>query len=208
VPGTIDDFFRLLFAYRVRVVVMLTDWQEGGIVKAANYLPTPDYQVFSVCTGTPDELIVTLKSEEVLGKPDGQGALSDMTRGCYIHRIFTLQPSDQSSPPMVIDHYQYLGWADYGVGDTDLVLQLIDDVDKIVDDALVPEGPEPLQVVHCSAGVGRTGVWIVLRTMLHQLKSAQQQGVAPFLDVGVMIDNIRTQRNGMELFFVLSGFFC
>ena len=62
-------------------------------------------------------------------------------------------------------HYHFTEWPDHGVPDDKIcMLTLIGRIRQ----THPPDGP-PL-VVHCSAGVGRTGTFIVLDTMLQRMK--------------------------------------
>jgi tyrosine-protein phosphatase non-receptor type 9 len=106
----------------------------------------------------------------------------------------------QSQPLRLwINHYEYAGWPDYGVPPTTgSVLALCHALDgcrragcKIV--------------VHCSAGVGRTGTFIatdVLLQRLHSLSlrlhgSVGQQDVVAAMNVPELVVNLRQQRRGM-----------
>lgn len=106
----------------------------------------------------------------------------------------------QSQPLRLwINHYEYAGWPDYGVPPTTgSVLALCHALDgcrragcKIV--------------VHCSAGVGRTGTFIatdVLLQRLHSLNlqlhgSVGQQDVVAAMNVPELVVNLRQQRRGM-----------
>ena len=76
-----------------------------------------------------------------------------------------LQTSEADCKPRRVFHYHFTQWPDHGVPASKLCLiSFIKRVRK----QHPPEGP-PL-VVHCSAGVGRTGTFIVLDTMLQRME--------------------------------------
>ncbi len=74
--------------------------------------------------------------------------------------------SEPDSVPFLVTHFYYLGWPDHGVPEyaTSLLGYL-----RRVRKSHLPNGP-PL-LVHCSAGVGRTGTFIVLDAMLQRIQS-------------------------------------
>ena len=73
-------------------------------------------------------------------------------------------------------HYHFTQWPDHGVPVSKLCLiSFIKRVRK----SHPPEGP-PL-IVHCSAGVGRTGTFIVLDTMLQRMKIEEDLKIYDFV---------------------------
>ena len=75
-----------------------------------------------------------------------------------------------------ITHYHFTEWSDHGVPtDKMCMIKFIGYIRK----AHPPEGV-PL-VVHCSAGVGRTGTFIVLDTMLQRLEQEESLNIYEFL---------------------------
>ena len=59
-------------------------------------------------------------------------------------------------------HYQFVSWPDHGVPkDTKAVLDFV----RLF--WLGVDGSQQATVVHCSAGVGRTGTFIALDTLMH-----------------------------------------
>ena len=78
--------------------------------------------------------------------------------------MIAFQTSEEGCKPRRVLHYHFTQWPDHGVPASKLCLiSFIKRVRK----QHPPEGP-PL-VVHCSAGVGRTGTFIVLDTMLQRM---------------------------------------
>ena len=76
------------------------------------------------------------------------------------------QSNDSSSKPLKVTHYHFTAWPDHGVpADKTCMLAFIKRVRKTH-----PVGGPPL-LVHCSAGVGRTGTFIVLDTMVQRMKA-------------------------------------
>ena len=87
-----------------------------------------------------------------------------------------LQPSDPQSSPLTISHYHFLGWPDHGV--PQFATSLIGFIRR-VRSKYNKSGPPML--VHCSAGVGRTGTFIVLDSMLERMEKERTVNVYEFL---------------------------
>jgi len=89
---------------------------------------------------------------------------------------FALQTSKPDVPPLSVTHYHFLGWPDHGVPKfATSLIAFIRRVRKIHN----KDGPPML--VHCSAGVGRTGTFILLDSMLERMKVEDTVNVYEFL---------------------------
>ena len=83
--------------------------------------------------------------------------------------------------------FHYTAWPDHGVPDNVMsTISFIRHVRKLFPVSL----DQPL-LVHCSAGVGRTGTFITLDTMMQQMKAEDA------LSVYQCVRNLRTQRMNM-----------
>ena len=88
------------------------------------------------------------------------------THTTHTHTHKHTQTSSPSSSPLRINHYHFTVWPDHGVpADKTCMIQFIKRVRNIHPYA----DPAPL-VIHCSAGVGRTGTFILLDSMLERMK--------------------------------------
>ena len=86
------------------------------------------------------------------------------------------QTKDGGTTFLAITHYHFTEWPDHGVPtDKMCMIKFIGHIRK----AHPPEGA-PL-VVHCSAGVGRTGTFIVLDTMLQRVEQEESLNIYDFL---------------------------
>ncbi len=87
-----------------------------------------------------------------------------------------MQTSKPHSAPLIITHYHFLDWPDHGVPKfaTPLIAFI-----RRVRKAHTKDGPPML--VHCSNGVGRTGVFILLDSMLERMKEEGSVNVYEFL---------------------------
>ena len=94
------------------------------------------------------------------------------------------QTTEPKADPLEVIQLHFTAWPDHGVPDNCAVmLNFVRRVRK-----LHPySNPCPL-LVHCSAGVGRTGTFIVLDSMMEKLKTEDT------IDVYDFIIELRTQR--------------
>ena len=86
------------------------------------------------------------------------------------------QTKDGGTTFLGVTHYHFTEWPDHGVP-TDK-MSMIKFIGYIRE--AHPPDRSPL-VVHCSAGVGRTGTFIVLDTMLQRLEQEESLNIYDFL---------------------------
>ncbi|CAO2627271.1 Receptor-type tyrosine-protein phosphatase H [Lemmus lemmus] len=145
-PHTVGDFWRLVWEQKSHTLVMLTNCMESGRVKCEHYWPL-DAQP---CTH--GQLQVTLMSEEV----KENWTVRDL-------QLFHVGEQQAHS----VRQFHFLAWPDHGVPySPDPLLDFQKVLREWVDQSM--DGGPP--IVHCSAGVGRTGTLIALDVLLRQLE--------------------------------------
>ncbi|XP_054693174.1 tyrosine-protein phosphatase non-receptor type 9 isoform X1 [Grus americana] len=174
--NTYGDFWRMVWEQNVLVIVMTTRLEEGGRRKCGQYWPLE--KDFQVCFGA---LTITNLGVENLNH--------------YKKTILEIH-SSETRERRLVSHFQYLSWPDYGVPSS--AATLIDFLGAVKQQQRVavsslgprfkghPGGP-PI-VVHCSAGIGRTGTFCALDICLSQL---QDVGT---LNIYQTVLRMRTQR--------------
>ncbi|KAG8523824.1 Tyrosine-protein phosphatase non-receptor type 4, partial [Galemys pyrenaicus] len=159
-PHTCSDFWQMTWEQGSSMVVMLTTQVERGRVKCHQYWPEPTGSSSYGCYQ------VTCHSEE------GNTA--------YIFRKMTLFNQEKNESRQ-LTQIQYTAWPDHGVPDDSS-----DFLDFVCHVRNKRAGKEEPIVVHCSAGIGRTGVLITMETAMCLIEC--NQPVYP-------LDIVRTMRD-------------
>uniref|UniRef100_A0A8C0X6X4 Receptor-type tyrosine-protein phosphatase H n=1 Tax=Castor canadensis TaxID=51338 RepID=A0A8C0X6X4_CASCN len=145
-PQTVGDFWHLVWEQQSHTLIMLTNCMESGRVKCEHYWPL-DAQP---CTY--GHLQVTLVGEEV-------------TENWTVRNLQLLHMEKQKS--LAVRQFHYLAWPDHGVPHSPDPLLAFWKTLRLWLDQNTGGGPP---IVHCSAGVGRTGTLIALDVLLRQLE--------------------------------------
>uniref|UniRef100_A0AAX7TUR2 protein-tyrosine-phosphatase n=1 Tax=Astatotilapia calliptera TaxID=8154 RepID=A0AAX7TUR2_ASTCA len=111
--------------------------------------------------------------------------------GDYKIRVLEIAPLDQPKHVRKVWHYQYLSWPDHGVPqESSGVLGFLTQVNS--KQAEFPNaGP---MIVHCSAGIGRTGTIVVIDMIIETIDTL---GLDIDIDIAKYIQMVREQRSGM-----------
>ena len=140
VSSTITDFWRMIIEQEVEIIVMLTGIIEKNIEKCAQYYPFKE-GVKDVKDKNNNKTfeITNIKTEQM---------------DEYTYRELEISyVSKPSEPIRTVKQYHYTAWPDHGV------LQNPIDLINFRKAVKQTETDNPI-VVHCSAGVGRTGTFI------------------------------------------------
>ena len=110
-------------------------------------------------------------------------SVSEINNKDYILRHFAVSRRDVTEPQRQIYHFHFLGWPDHGTPeDPGSVLSFLHDV-NLKQEQL--EAPGPI-VVHCSAGIGRTGTFIVIDMIIGTTSEHDSEREITVVDVPVV----------------------
>ncbi|KAL6462991.1 hypothetical protein MHYP_G00294130 [Metynnis hypsauchen] len=153
-PSTVSDFWRMVWEQKSQAIVMLTNCTESGRVKCEQYWPL-DYTPCAY-----GNLLVTIQSEE--------------KQNSWTLREFVVRDK-ATSEERIVKHLHFTAWPDHGVprGTEDLIR--FRGIVRQHIESFPFTGPT---VVHCSAGVGRTGTLIALDILLQQLVKEEAVSIA------------------------------
>ena len=162
---TCIDFWRMISQYRVTAIVMLTKLVEKGVERCTQYWPEK------------------LNISEQYG--DFEVTMKEQVKcGDYVKRTFdlvqlsaTCQAGTPGRRALAVTQYYYPEWPDKDTPSTDpmSILHLIRDVNL---NHLTYQYPI---VVHCSAGVGRTGTYITLDAMMEKINLESRINIFGFI---------------------------
>ncbi|XP_064605560.1 receptor-type tyrosine-protein phosphatase kappa-like isoform X2 [Liolophura sinensis] len=161
VKTTSFDFWRMIWQEDVGKIVMITKLVEAGKVKSEQYWSDFDTRSFG-------SFIVQLESSV---------ELADFTLRTFL--VYNAVTEETRT----IKHFHFTSWPDHGVPRHPLAVLLFRK--KIVSASTLCSGPT---VVHCSAGIGRSGCYIALDILIQQ--AAREKRV----DVYNTVVRLRQQR--------------
>ncbi|XP_069795097.1 protein tyrosine phosphatase receptor type Fa isoform X7 [Narcine bancroftii] len=163
-PETLSDFWRMVWEQRTVTIVMMTRLEEKSRVKCDQYWPCRGTETYGM-------IQVTL--------------LDTVELATYSYRTFALYKNG-SSEKREVRQFQFMAWPDHGVPEYPTpILAFLRRVK-----ACNPPDAGPM-VVHCSAGVGRTGCFVVIDAMLERVKHEKT------VDIYGHVTCMRAQRNYM-----------
>ncbi|KAG8193889.1 hypothetical protein JTE90_011449 [Oedothorax gibbosus] len=159
--STRDDFWRMVWEQNSRAIVMLTRCVEKGREKCDRYWPYDTQPAYY-----------------------GDTQVTMLNEAQYAHWTiseFKVARNDQSR---VVRHFHFTTWPDFGVPEPPQVL--VKFVRTFRERMGAPDS-KPI-VVHCSAGVGRSGTFIALDRVLQDLQKQD------FVDIFGIVHDMRRER--------------
>ncbi|XP_056586658.1 LOW QUALITY PROTEIN: receptor-type tyrosine-protein phosphatase alpha [Triplophysa dalaica] len=162
---TVNDFWRMIWEQNTATIVMVTNLKERKECKCAQYWPDQGCWTYGNIRVSVEDMMV----------------LVDYT----IRKFCIQQVGDLSGkkPQRLVTQFHFTSWPDFGVPFTPIgMLKFLKKVKTCN-----PQYAGPI-VVHCSAGVGRTGTFIVIDAMLDMMAAERK------VDVFGFVTRIRAQR--------------
>ncbi|KAF5893826.1 receptor-type tyrosine-protein phosphatase alpha [Clarias magur] len=162
---TVNDFWRMIWEQNTATIVMVTNLKERKECKCAQYWPDQGCWTYGNIRVSVEDMTVLVD---------------------YTVRKFCIQQVGDVSgkkPQRLVTQFHFTSWPDFGVPFTPIgMLKFLKKVK-----ACNPQYAGPI-VVHCSAGVGRTGTFIVIDAMLDMMAAERK------VDVFGFVTRIRAQR--------------
>jgi receptor-type tyrosine-protein phosphatase eta len=189
IPETIGDFWRMVVEQKVRLILMVAKECESGKIKCEKYWPSKsvplhfdeDNEKTNMDPKTTHGISVELASEEEAKN----GAI--VTRKLLVH-------CNGETREVVMLHF--MPWPDHGVpNDPSDFLHLVE-----LADLYWKNHPSSPIVIHCSAGIGRTGTFCTVDIVLKQVKKQLAENVPKdkiMIDVFSIVRKLREHRAGM-----------
>lgn len=164
--AVVNDFWRMVWQENSNVIVMLTNLEEGDKVKCHQYWPSSDAAKYGN---------VTVRFHS-----------SDQTAD-YLIRTFEIEKVVQKEKEKrFITQFHFVSWPDHGVPEfPTAILSLRRRVRHFYN------GHAPM-IVHCSAGVGRTGCFVLIDAMIERIDNDEAN-----VDIFNYLQYMRTRRINM-----------
>lgn len=189
VPLAIADFWHMVWQCDVHVILMLTNFVERDRPKADIYWNTRGQAVDF------GGVVAQLIDEQHTDSSDGF-----ITR---LFKVWTVDKHGRELESRVVKHLQLTIWPDHGVlRDFRVIAPLLDSMNSFRLEASRSRSVDTRVVVHCSAGIGRSGTVIAIDMLAKQIHQAIATNGSDdvwrhALDVQRVVHRIRSERPGM-----------
>lgn len=164
-PETRNDFWKMVLQQKSCIIVMLTQCNEKRRVKCDHYWPFTEEPIAY------GDITVEMVSEE--------------EQEDWASRHFRINYADEAQDVM---HFNYTAWPDHGVPPANAAESILQFVYTVRQQATKSKGP---MIIHCSAGVGRTGTFIALDRLLQHIRDHE------FVDILGLVSEMRSYRMSM-----------
>ncbi|XP_052105234.1 receptor-type tyrosine-protein phosphatase alpha-like [Mytilus californianus] len=165
--NTVRDFWHMIWQENVGKIVMVTQLKEGRREKCIQYWPVAVNDPMVVENY---RLTMTKEKEHTL----------------YVYRLITISNNiDTNKRERKVHQYHFTQWPDHGVPDS---IKLVHFYRKVKRDHCDANGP---MVVHCSAGLGRTGTFIAIDAIYQHGKKVG------YVDIMEYVQMMRKDRMNM-----------
>ena len=149
---TIDDFWTMCFKHNVGRIIMLCKEVEDNKIKCSNYW---DKSLISD--------IFEIKECNIL---NGNDLIEE--------KIITIY-NKRNQKTKTFPHIQFKAWPDHKIPNIQNYVPIFERLFKFADDGRPKKENNPKILVHCSAGIGRTGVFLTLYTLCHEIQQQLQK---------------------------------
>uniref|UniRef100_A0A183ADX7 Protein-tyrosine-phosphatase n=1 Tax=Echinostoma caproni TaxID=27848 RepID=A0A183ADX7_9TREM len=176
--NTFGDFWKMVLDQDVSIIVMLTNLQEAGVTKAHQYWP-PDERETKIYSSNGTDIAVTLRSE--ISEEDANTHRNSV---CIVRKFSVVSAAE--SNVVTVTQLHFINWPDHGsptVTDFEQLMKTFHQLQRNT------KSGDKVTLVHCSAGVGRTGTFITADILLRCLKAGDR-----WVDIGGIVQNLRLCR--------------
>ncbi|VDM56321.1 unnamed protein product [Angiostrongylus costaricensis] len=173
--NTCNDFWQMVWEQKVPAVIMLNRIVENGRDKCATYFPLETGHKVEF-----NDFAVELEKEE-------------QHQNFVVRKLLLKKISEEDASGRAVLHVQYTEWPDFGVpASTRCFLNMLNFIKD--QNVLSTFDGEPPCVVHCSAGIGRSGTFIIVDGVLRMIELGIPDSEISLNDLLV---DLRCQRFGL-----------
>ncbi|KAJ1360371.1 hypothetical protein KIN20_019324 [Parelaphostrongylus tenuis] len=167
-PATCHEFWCMVVQEKSPAILMLCNFIEQEVKKCTEYFPLKAGEKLSFS----NDVSVECKKRNRFEVP---------CKSKVNMVVSKLEVSIKGQPTHICNHYHWVDWPDRGVPEADLLpVYLLDKLRTL-------SGPI---IVHCSAGIGRTGCIVLIEYAIELLNAGR-----PLLEISNYLAELRKQRN-------------